>query len=91
MRLSEQERTAARADLEKLTGELVRLYQLREQLKLALGESDADAPSAPRDAATRPLLRLVDGSLEGTPAADPAFKLALRAQLTVIKGGLAEA
>ena len=91
MRLSEQERTAARADLEKLTGELVRLYQLREQLKLALGEPDADTPGASADDGTGPLLRVVGGSLQGAPIADPAFRIALRAQLTVIKGGLAEA
>jgi hypothetical protein len=91
MTLSEQERTAARADLEKLTGELVRLYQLREQLKLALGESDADTPSAAAPELPGPVLHLVPGTYEGERTVDLSQRQALRAQLTVIKGGLIEA
>jgi hypothetical protein len=94
--LSEQERTAAQADLDRLTGELVRLYQLREQLKLALsdGEGEGAASSSGEvvsDAdllADPPGLRLVQGALENDPQRDPAEREALRAEFQVIQGGL---
>ena|SRR5947199_9353045 len=99
MKLSEQERSTAQADLDRLTGELVRLYQLREQLKLALSDGNAESvagalaempvgPADPADISELPALRLLCGKLETTPVRDPAQRQALRAQFQVIPGGL---
>jgi hypothetical protein len=93
MRLSEQERSAAQDDLDRLTGELVRLYQLREQLKLALGDGgEAKVVGAggevPPDLAEPPAFRLLQGTLHDQPQRDPAQRQALRAQFQVIHGGL---
>ena len=92
MRLSEQERSAAQADLDRLTGELVRLYQLREQLKLALNESGqedgADATGDMGAEAVVPAFRLVLGRLGSAAPRDEAQRLTLRSQFQVIRGGL---
>src|SRR6266542_2567565 len=78
MRLSEQERSAAQADLDRLTGELVRLYQLREQLKLALSEGEGASDSAKGadsrtdDTDLLPAFRLVMGKLECESPRDEA-------------------
>ena len=92
MRLSEQERSAAQADLDRLTGELVRLYQLREQLKLALsdGESAAEGTTGGLGVASDdlPPIRLVPGKLTEVPLRDDAERQALRARFQVIAGGL---
>jgi hypothetical protein len=95
-RLSEQERTAAQADLDRLTAELVRLYHLREQLKLALSDGDGEgAASSPGELvsdadllADPPGLRLVQGALKNDPQRDPAEREARRAEFQVIQGGL---
>jgi hypothetical protein len=95
--LSEQERSTAQADLDRLTGELVRLYQLREQLKLALSDGKAELvagalaelPADAADPSEPPLFRVVPGKLETKPVRDPAQRQALRAQFQVIPGGLA--
>ena len=82
MRLSEQERTAAQADLDRLTGELVRLYQLREQLKLALIEGEkedlADAVGSTGTGGVGSAGGSVDRT--GAEAVSPAFRLILGAQ-----------
>ena len=96
MRLSEQERSAAQADLDRLTGELVRLYQLREQLKLALNEggngSSADSSGTAgsiTDEGPLPIpFKVVTGNLACEATRDDAQRLALRSQLQIIRGGL---
>jgi hypothetical protein len=98
MRLNEHERSAAQADLDRLTGELVRLYQLREQLKLALSDGEngaaADAPIAigagtqSGNVAVPPAFQLVVGKRDGSSPRDETQRETLRAQLQVIRGGL---
>jgi hypothetical protein len=93
MRLSEQERSAAQADLDRLTGELVRLYQLREQLKLALNEEGGEAiaeglSQLTAEVAEVPSLRIVQGSLACDPERNPDQRRALREKFQLIQGGL---
>ena len=93
MRLSEQERSAAQADLDRLTGELVRLHRLREQLKLALSDGEADPRAsgvgeATTSVADPPLFRVLRGELKVDPQRDPAQRQALRDQFQIILGGL---
>ncbi len=93
MKLSEQEKNAAQADLDRLTGELVRLYQLREQLKLAINDGSGESALRSRNEllptpAELPPLRLVRGTLQTEPERDPAQRAALRAQIQILHGGL---
>jgi hypothetical protein len=85
---SDQERSQAQADLERLTGELVRLYQLREQLRMALGEAGETA-GAPQPESGPPVIRVIHGKREGPAPVDGQQRSALRAQFQVIRGGLA--
>ena len=90
--MTEQQRTEARADLERLTTELVRLYQQREELKQLLSQQALEAQSAsaglahPGDA-NWPVLNVLRGKREGIIAADDPSRQALRGQLRVIRGG----
>lgn len=87
---SDQERSQAQADLERLTGELVRLYQLREQLRMALGEAGETADAAaPQPVSGPPVIRVIHGKREGPAPVDGQQRSALRAQFQVIRGGLA--
>ena len=90
--MTDQQRTEARADLERLTTELVRLYQQREELKQLLVRQQLDTPAsraergAPGDA-TWPVLNVLCGKREGAIAADDPARQALRSQLRLIRGG----
>ncbi|MBI3971473.1 MAG: hypothetical protein HY332_09310 [Chloroflexi bacterium] len=98
MFINERERSAAQAHLERLTEELVRLFEQREALKQALDDSSFGSHAANAEGAacaegvmpdvTWPVVGILHGARQGSIPADDPSRRALRARLRVIHGGL---